>query len=231
MANPRVSCVICAYNEEPRIKNVLDAVSASPLFSEIIVVDDGSRDGTARAVENYKNVRLIKHPLNKGKSEAFVTGISNATGEYIMMLDADLINLDKGALERLASPVLSGEADISMSLRKNSLFIYRWIGIDYVSGERVFKKNMLDGHLENMRKLPGYGLESYMNDIIISKKLRISSVSWENVAQTTKARKIGRLSGFLGELKMIFQIIRLMKFRNVLRQIWTLARMAKVNKS
>ncbi|MDP2668446.1 MAG: glycosyltransferase family 2 protein [bacterium] len=226
MVNARISCVICAYNEEPRIKNVLEAVANNPLFSEVIVVDDGSKDGTARAVENYKNVRLIKHPVNKGKSEAFVTGISNATGEYIMMLDADLINLDNGALEKLASPVLSGEADISMSLRKNSLFLYRWLGIDYVSGERVFKKNMLNGHLENIKKLPGYGLESYMNDLIIDKKMRLKVVYWQDVRITNKAGKEGFIKGVLGEIRMIRQIVKLMGASKIIRQIYLMRKLS-----
>ncbi len=224
-----ISCVICAYNEEPRIKNVLDVVASSPLFAEVIVVDDGSKDKTAEVVEKYKNVKLIRHGVNRGKSKAFVTGVSVATGEFIMMLDADLVGLSNTALEGLAEPVLSGKADVAISLRRNSLFIYKWFGIDYISGERVFQKSLLEGHLEKISMLPSYGLESYINELIIDGKLRLVSVLWSGVVQTTKAGKVGRWSGLLGDSKMFLQIIRLMKIRTVIRQIWTMTRMVKAN--
>ncbi|OGF61136.1 hypothetical protein A2662_03210 [Candidatus Giovannonibacteria bacterium RIFCSPHIGHO2_01_FULL_45_33] len=229
MVNTRISCVICAYNEEPRIKNVLEAVANNPLFSEVIVVDDGSKDGTAEVVEKYKNVKLVRHGVNQGKSKAFVTGASAATGKFIMMLDADLVGLSNTALEGLAEPVLSGKADVAISLRSNSLFIYKWLGIDYISGERIFQKSLLEGHLEKMSTLPSYGLESYINELIIDGKLRLASVLWRGVVQTTKADKVERWSGLLGDSKMFLQIIRLMKLRTVIRQIWTMTRMAKAN--
>ncbi len=139
----KISCVICAYNEEKRIGNVLAALKNHPLLGEIIVVDDGSADRTSDVAASYNNIILIKHGVNKGKSKALATGISASKFEIIMMLDADLIGLSANAVKQLAEPVLSGNADITMSLRKNSLFIFHWLGIDYVSGERVFKKDLL----------------------------------------------------------------------------------------
>lgn len=228
MATVKITCIICAFNEEKRISAVLDVVSGHPALAEIIVVDDGSKDGTAEKASIYQNVTLLKHPVNKGKSEAFVTGMTAATGEYILMLDADLVNLTEEAITRLLDPVVSGEADQTMSLRKNSLFIYRWLGIDYVSGERVFKKSFLEGHLENMRKLPGYGLESYMNDLIIEKRLKLKVVDWPEVSVTNKAGKEGFVKGIIGEVRMVRQIVKLMTFRKVVHQIFALRALSRL---
>ncbi len=87
--------MIPAYNEEKRLPATLDRViqwlDARHLqFSETIVVDDGSSDGTAAVVENYANVRLVRNPGNRGKGYAVRNGMLSARGEWILYTDADL---------------------------------------------------------------------------------------------------------------------------------------------
>ena len=72
---PNVSCIIPVYNEKPRIANVLKAVVGHPLIHEVVVVDDGSNDGTEDLVKQFSGVKLIRHEVNKGKTQAVVTGI------------------------------------------------------------------------------------------------------------------------------------------------------------
>ena len=223
----KISCIICAYNEEARIGQVLDAVAGHTLLSEVIVVDDGSQDGTAEVVKKYRNIKLISYKPNRGKSSAFITGVKNSSGNIIMMLDADLVGIERTNIKNLAEPVLSNAADVTISLRKNSLFLYRWLGIDYVSGERVFKKELIAGHFEKIKKLPSYGLESYINDLIIQNKLRVMVVPWPNVKITNKSGKIGFWKGVRGEINMVRQIIKLMTFRGVVRQIYLLRSLIK----
>src|SRR6266404_5410223 len=161
--NPKVSCVIPAHNEAPRIETVLLAAAKDPLIDEVIVVDDGSTDGTNDVVKKFidtakaKNARLITLKKNAGKSNAIYEGITAAQGEFICMLDADLLGLTEEIVSRLIKPVLTGSADISISLRGNSPWIYRKIGIDLLSGDRVFHKSILADRLEKIRRLPGLG--------------------------------------------------------------------------
>ncbi|MES0385703.1 MAG: glycosyltransferase [Hyphomicrobium sp.] len=63
----KISCVICAYNEAPRISNVLSVVTKHPLIDETIVIDDGSTDTTAEKLFTYPGVNVITHDTNKGK--------------------------------------------------------------------------------------------------------------------------------------------------------------------
>ncbi|TSA44916.1 glycosyltransferase family 2 protein [bacterium] len=223
---PKVSCIIPAYNEGPRIGKILEIVRNHPLIGELIVVDDCSKDGTRDTVGKFKEVKLIAHEANKGKSQAVVTGILASSGDFILLLDADLIGLTAQNVTDLIQPVLSGEADISISLRKNAPPYYRMIGLDIVSGERVFKKNFLENHLEEIKKLPRFGLESFMNKLIIKNNFRIKVVSWPGVESPWKHKKTGGLlAGIWGEIKMNLDIFRTVSPFGVLSQIAKMSRL------
>jgi len=207
-SNSRISCVICAFNEAPRIAAVLEIVSEHPLLSEVIVVNDGSMDATTEIVKQFPLVKLITYPLNRGKSFAMATGITLAQSELLMLLDADLKGLSANDISALANPVLSGEADVSLSLRKNSLFIFRAIGLDFVSGERVFRKELLSKTLKEVRGLPRFGIEVFMNKQIIARRLSIEVVRWPHVTQSRKTEKLGYWKGIKAEWRMIVDLLK-----------------------
>jgi glycosyltransferase involved in cell wall biosynthesis len=88
-----LSVVIPAYNEEKGIGKVLvelnDVLNKTGLAHEIIVVDDGSEDATAKIVQGNEFVKLVQHPANKGYGSSLKTGIRNAAGKWILITDAD----------------------------------------------------------------------------------------------------------------------------------------------
>jgi glycosyltransferase involved in cell wall biosynthesis len=205
----RVSCIICAFNEGPRIGAVLAIASAHPLLSEVIVVDDGSTDDTADVVRRFPSVKLISCPSNQGKSAAIATGIAAAQHELLMLLDADLKGLAPRHITSLAAPVLSGEADVSLSLRQNSLLIFRMIGLDFVSGERVVRKELLSESLKEIHRLPRFGIEVFMNRRIIARRLSIAVTHWPHVTQARKTEKLGFWRGLRAEWRMIADLLKL----------------------
>lgn len=94
-----VSIVIPAYNEVETINSVLDNVlsrirSIPEIAWEIIVVDDGSTDRTAEVVAGKKDVKLVRHPLNRGYGMSLKTGITHAEGEYVLTMDSDGQHID-----------------------------------------------------------------------------------------------------------------------------------------
>jgi glycosyltransferase involved in cell wall biosynthesis len=205
----RVSCIICAFNEGPRIGAVLAIASAHPLLSEVIVVDDGSTDDTADVVRRFPSVKLISCPKNQGKSAAMATGIAAAQFELLMLLDADLKGLVARNITSLAAPVLSGEADVGLSLRQNSLLIFRMIGLDFVSGERVVRKELLSESLKEIHGLPRFGIEVFMNRRIIAQRLSIAVTHWPHVTQARKTEKLGFWKGVRAEWRMVSDLLKL----------------------
>jgi glycosyltransferase involved in cell wall biosynthesis len=214
----KISCVICAYNEAGRIRNILDVAIAHPSLDEVIVVNDGSTDETEELLRSYPAVRIISYALNRGKTYALTCGINAAQNDLVMLLDADLSGVTPENIEALAEAVTSGNADVSMSLRRNSLALFRLIGIDFVSGERVIPRSLVQGALPEMERLPRWGGEVFMNQLIIARRMRVAVVSWPNVLNVRKYRKVGMWRGFLEEVGMIHDALSVVSPLGALRQ-------------
>lgn len=221
----RITCVICAYNEAPRIAMVLAAVTSHPLLDEVIVIDDGSTDGTNQVVARFANVRVISLPQNIGKSRAMAAGVTAAKHELLMLLDADLKGLTHDDVTALARPVLSGASQISLSLRKNSLLLFRLIGLDFVSGERVVPRALLGDVLEDIHHLPRFGIEMFMNRRIIARRMSISVIPWLHVSQARKTEKVGLWRGFRAECRMLKDLLDLPYPFGLISQSWHLLRL------
>jgi dolichyl-phosphate beta-glucosyltransferase len=122
------SIVIPAYNEEKRINGSLsDAcayVNDFGMECEIIVVDDGSSDGTARIVEHIakavRNVRLVRYEKNKGKGHALRTGVLETKGDFVLVMDADL-STPMDELRKLLPYLSGGGFDIAIGSRALAL--------------------------------------------------------------------------------------------------------------
>jgi glycosyltransferase involved in cell wall biosynthesis len=214
----RISCIIPAYNEGNRIEAVLKIIQNHPLINEVIAINDGSTDDTASVIKKFKNVRLIDLKKNGGKASALAAGIRKAHYNYLIFIDADLINLKKKDITSIIKPILKKEADVSISLRKNVPFCFRLIGLDFISGERVIPKSLFCD-LKELKKIPSWGIEAYINKRIIEKELKIKVVRWKEVISPYPSTKFGFVKGNLRFLGMMRQIIHTIGLIGVPTQI------------
>ena len=115
----KLSIVIPAYNEEATIEAIVrrvQAVDLGPIEKEIIVVNDGSKDGTERVLKGLSGIRHISHERNAGKGAALTTGFQSATGDIVLIQDADLeYNPDDYAA--VIRPIVEGHSDVVMGSR------------------------------------------------------------------------------------------------------------------
>ena len=213
----KVSCIVPAYNEGKRIGNVLDAISSHEFVDEIIVINDGSTDETQAVLNKRTDIKVIYFEKNRGKSHAVMHGLKSAKNDIIMTIDSDLIGLNKKDLTALMEPVLQGHVDKTMTLRKNSLLIFKMFNLDFISGERVFRKSLID-NMDDIGNLKSFQLEPFLNNIIVKKKLQLRSIKWHGVITPRKFVKMGFWKGNMGDLKMILQIISFLGIKGIIKQ-------------
>jgi len=127
---PILTVIVPVYNEAKTIKQILEKINSVPIDKEIIVVNNNSTDGTDKIlrVANYNNLKVIHHITNRGKGAACLTGLSNATGEFVIIQDADL-EYDPNDYLRLMQVIKEDRADMVLGARflggHHGLFMHR----------------------------------------------------------------------------------------------------------
>jgi glycosyltransferase involved in cell wall biosynthesis len=210
-STPRVAAVLPAYNEAKNIGTVLDILRQVRLLSEIIVVDDGSQDGTAEVVRQKgrmdPRIRLLIHPVNSGKGEALFTGWSATGASSILMLDADLIHLKPEHVLALIEPVMSRQADMTMGLFKRGRWFTdfsHWL-TPWLTGQRCFRSELFRFVLP--RAASGYGFETAITIAARERGWRCLPVPMVGVSHLPSESHRGLVKGLLTRMKMYHQVV------------------------
>ncbi len=132
----KVSVIVPVYNEVQTVEEIVRRIRATPFDTEIILVDDGSTDGTRDKLQDLvklPNVRAFLHQQNRGKGAALRTGIAQAQGDIVLIQDADL-EYDPREYAKLLQPFLEGDADVVYGSRFTGdgphrvLFFWHFLG-------------------------------------------------------------------------------------------------------
>lgn len=205
-----VAIIIPAYNEAARLPAVLEAAMRSKLAREIIVVSDGSVDGTATVARSYPGVRVLELPFNMGKGGAMCAGAASTRCEILAFVDADLDGLRPDHIDSIIKPILAGEADMCIGVFRGGKF---WSDTaqritPYISGQRALRRHLVDNipFLTEVRM----GVEVAINTYARRTKARVLRVVLRGVSNTFKERKMGLVKGTAARAKMYAEIGRAM---------------------
>jgi len=208
-----LSVVIPVYNEFNTIKQLLESVISVGLADEIIIVDDGSIDGTRKILQEFSQtheiVRLVFHDKNQGKGAAVQTGFHAATGDLILIQDADL-EYDPRDYAALLKPIEEGIADVVYGSRflgaprrvtmywhmvANKLLtfmtnlLYNSILTDMETGYKLFKSEIIKGIPLSAKR---FNIEPEITAKLLKRKVRIFEVPITfNPREYDEGKKIG----------------------------------------
>ncbi len=203
----KIVAIIPAYNEERTISAVLHALKSSAVFSEIIVVDDGSSDRTADIAEQHGVVVLQQS--NRGKGDAMRRGAEHADADILFFADADLLGFTGEHARCLVDPVQQGVVDMTVGIRDRGR-IGMWLMehvFPIIGGERaVSRAHFL--RMTSHRAMKNFGIEIVMNAYCKRHHLTRRLIRMPGVLPLIKERKVGFLKGLFARIKMIGQIVK-----------------------
>jgi glycosyltransferase involved in cell wall biosynthesis len=211
-----VSVVVPCFNEQETIAEVVDAVLASDLVGELIVVDDGSTDATAKILGELDDprVRILTHETNRGKGAALRRGFAEVSLPYVVVQDADL-EYDPGEYPRLIGPLIADKADVVFGSRfqgsSEHRVLYFWHSLgnrvltllsnactnlnltDMETGYKAFRRDVLERiEIEEA----GFGVEPELTAKVARLRCRVYEVGISYHGRTyTEGKKIGWRDG------------------------------------
>ncbi|MBH09303.1 MAG: glycosyl transferase [Candidatus Marinimicrobia bacterium] len=189
---PMLSIIIPVYNEKSTCLELIERVKSVSIDKQIIVVNDGSTDGSNELLESISNIQLIHHDYNKGKGAAVRTALPYCVGSYVILQDGDL-EYDPNAYHSLLKPIINNQAEVIFGSRwlnqtnKNSYHtrgnkMITWFS-NFINGKSItdvascYKVLPLEYLKDLDLKSSGFGLETEIAAKVFRRGYRVMEVS------------------------------------------------------
>jgi len=219
---PELSVIVPVYNEAKTIRQILEKIDSVNIDKEIIVVDDGSWDETGKILRDirFDNLKIIYHSSNRGKGAAFLTGLANASGEFVIVQDADL-EYDPADYIKLIEEIKKDDTDMVLGVRfteryhglliprLGNRFLTRFLNFlfdvqlnDFLTCYKLLSKDILD-KLE--LKSQGFNIELEIVSKALKRKLKIKQVP---ISYRPRTYKEGKKIRWLDGIYLIGNIIK-----------------------
>lgn len=214
----RLSVVMPVYNEAATLEEIVRRVASTTLKAEIVAVDDGSSDGSGAILGRLRDEglidRVVVHERNRGKGAALATGFAEATGDFVIVQDADL-EYDPGEYRKLLEPILDDRADVVFGSRffggepHRVLYYWHYLGnrfltvlsnmvtnlnlSDMETCYKCFRREVLEGLVIEER---GFGVEPELTAKVAHGGWRVYEVGVSYSGRTyAEGKKIGWKDG------------------------------------
>lgn len=201
----KVSVIVPAYNEAPHIGSVLKVLISYHGFAEVIVVDDGSTDGTGDAARE-RGARVVTIERNLGKGAAMERGVQAAHGDVLFFCDADIIGLTHAFIDEVAGPVVRREKDMFVGVRANKIrrlpFGLTWTPL--LDGQRAVTRALWESTPPRFKS--GYGIEPALNHAAARSERGYGYQAFDEISQVRKEQKYGLLHGKIARLVMYGEV-------------------------
>ena len=216
-----VSCIIPFYNEGERILKVLEVMTSIEGIGEIICIDDGSTDRTfellRKRCSGINGIKLVRLPVNSGKSAAVRHALRYAIYDTVLLMDADLQNIDSDEVRKAVNAMNDRSIDMIILRRINAAWFVKMNRGDVLfSGERLLRKKDLVNILDE--GVNGYELEVAINSYMQDNNRNVLWMPWSAV-NTYKSRKRGLFEGLFKDLKMYAGMLGYTGAMGLLRQM------------
>ena len=222
--NKTITCIVPFYNERSRIEKVLQKLSQISEIDQIIAVDDGSSDNSSAGIKQlFPEVDVLVLEKNSGKAHAIKMALERAEGQFILMMDADYVNLEVSEIRQIINKfkqashvdmllvkVSGGNNALDRLLRKEVLF----------TGFRLLSKETLVDVLK--QRILGYQLEVAINKYMLDNSKRVFWID-SSVKNVHKFTKWG-FPGLINSIQMEFSILSYLGLRNLFRQIYSFSK-------
>jgi len=204
-----VAAIIPAFNEADRVGRVLETVLATSVVNTVILVDDGSSDGTADIGRRYEGVRVERLEHNRGKGGAMLHGATLATdADVLLFLDADLIGLKPAHVCALLEPVLAADADMALGKftgGRGATDLAQYVA-PFITGQRAIRRALFLT-IPDLDQV-GFGIEMAITLHVKAARRRVKTVLLKGVTHPMKEEKLGLVRGGAARVKMYWEIIR-----------------------